>query len=190
MPVAGVVLAGGRSSRMGADKALVAVDGIPMARRVADALTAGGCAPVWCQGGDAVALAAIGLDVRADPNPHEGPLAAIAEALAAAAPADAVIAACDLPDLDGPTVRAVAGGSLPDRATGDVLPLVVVADDGTGAQLVGWWSAAALAPLRALLAEGVTSYRAAVDRLGARHVTVAADAVRNVNHPVDVGRRG
>jgi molybdopterin-guanine dinucleotide biosynthesis protein A len=190
MPVAGVVLAGGRSSRMGTDKALLAVDGIPMARRVADALAAGGCDPVWCQGGDADELAAIGLTVRPDPSDHPGPLAAIAEALAAAAPADLVIAACDLPDLDGATVRAIVAGSVSQRATAERAPLVAVADDGSGAHLLAWWSAAALAPLQALLADDVMSYRVAVERLGAHHVPVSAAAVRNVNHPVDVGRRG
>lgn len=190
MPVVGVVLAGGRSSRMGTDKALVAVDGIPMARRVADALAAGGCDPVWCQGGDAVELASIGLTVRPDPSAHAGPLAAIAEALAAAAPADLVIAACDLPDLDGPTVRAIVDGSVSQGATADRAHLVAVADDGSGAHLLAWWSAAALAPLLALLGEGVMSYRVAVERLGAHHVPVSPAAVRNVNHPVDVGRCG
>jgi molybdopterin-guanine dinucleotide biosynthesis protein A len=161
-----------------------------MARRVADALAAGGCDPGWCQGGDVDELAAIGLAVRPDPSDHPGPLAAIAEALAAAAPADLVIAACDLPDLDGATVRAIVAGSVSQGATAERAPLVAVADDGSGAHLLAWWSAGAIAPLRALLADGVMSYRVAVERLGAHHVPVSPAAVRNVNHPVDVGRRG
>ncbi len=190
MPVTGIVLTGGRSSRMGTDKALVAVGGVPMARRVAGALAAGGCDPVWCQGGDARALVSIGLTFRPDPSAHPGPLAAIAEALRAAAPADALIAACDLPDLDGATVRQLIEASVHDHTGLDHGAPVVVADDGTGAHLLAWWSSAALAALDALIAEGVVSYRTALDRLGARHVAVAPAAVRNVNHPVDLGPDG
>ncbi len=41
--LAGAVLTGGSSTRMGADKALVEVDGVAMAARVAHALRASGC---------------------------------------------------------------------------------------------------------------------------------------------------
>lgn len=178
----GVVLTGGRSSRMGTDKALVEVGGVAMAVRVAAALRAAGCTPVWCQGGDAAALRATGLEVRPDPEPHAGPLAAIEAAIVAAAPADVVVAACDLPDLDGPTVAAlVAAGTAPEV-------LVAVAADGAGTHLVAWWSQAAAAPLRALRAGGTHSYREALQSLGAVHVRVHEAAVRNVNRPGDLQR--
>lgn len=180
-PPVGVVLTGGRSTRMGVDKALVAFEGVAMARRVADALTDGGCDPVWCQGGDGVQLSALGLDVRPDPEPDAGPLAAIAAALAVASPADAVVCACDLPALDGPVVaRLVETGR---RSPGAI---VAVATDGSGAHLAGWWSAAAAGPLAALRAAGTSSYREAVGRLGAVAVTVPAGAIRNVNRPDDL----
>ena len=49
---AGAVLTGGRSSRMGRDKATLPVDGVPMAARVADALRRAGAEPVLAVGGD------------------------------------------------------------------------------------------------------------------------------------------
>lgn len=176
----GVVLAGGRSSRMGTDKAMVRVGGVAMVRRVADALAAGGCDPVWCQGGDTARLHAIGLEVRPDPVAHGGLLAAIAAALRSAAPADVVVAACDLPDLDAATVAALIAAGERDR------PLVAAASDPSGTHLAAWWSAEALVPLETLRAAGLASYRAAVERLGGLSVPVAAGAVRNVNDPGDL----
>ncbi len=84
MSVTGVILTGGASRRMGADKALVEVDGVAMAARVASALAAGGCDPVVCQGGDPTLLAALGMTVLADTHPGGGPVAGILDALSAA----------------------------------------------------------------------------------------------------------
>ena len=70
---AGAVLTGGRSSRMGRDKATLPVDGVPMAARVADALRRAGAEPVLAVGGDQAALEALGLTWVADRHPGEGP---------------------------------------------------------------------------------------------------------------------
>ncbi|WP_434127450.1 molybdenum cofactor guanylyltransferase, partial [Enterococcus faecium] len=57
---AGAVLTGGDSRRMGTDKALIEVDGGPLARRVANALRAAGADPVIAVGGDLEALGDLG----------------------------------------------------------------------------------------------------------------------------------
>lgn len=177
---AGVVLTGGRSTRMGSDKALVEIDGVAMARRVADALAAAGCSPVWCQGGDLDALAAIGLAGRPDPVEHAGPVAAIAAALRAAAPLDAVVAACDLPDLEPGVVRALLDASGPGTD--------VVVAAANGVHLVAWWAADSVDAVEALLADGVYSYRALVGGLRSVVVAVPERTVRNVNRPDEVRR--
>lgn len=95
--VVGAVLCGGASRRMGRDKALVPVDGVALARRVADALVAGGCTSVLAVGGDGPALAALGLVPVPDRWPGEGPLGGLATALAAVGEGDRlVLAPCDL----------------------------------------------------------------------------------------------
>ena len=77
----GAVLCGGRSRRMGRDKALVEVDGRPMAVRVAEALAAAGAADVVAVGGDAGRLRAHGLTTVPDRWPGAGPLGGILTAL-------------------------------------------------------------------------------------------------------------
>jgi molybdenum cofactor guanylyltransferase len=105
----GAVLTGGRSRRMGTDKALVPVGGTPMARRVADALAAAGASPVVCIGGDAGRLGALGLVVVPDRWPGEGPLGGLATALAAAPPGRVLVAGCDQPWLDPAVLRRLVG---------------------------------------------------------------------------------
>ncbi len=93
----GAVLTGGASTRMGTDKAMLLVDGIPMAVRVALAMRAAGAAEVLAIGGDAHALTALGLAVVPDAYPGEGPLGGIITALRAAGDGTVMVTACDMP---------------------------------------------------------------------------------------------
>jgi molybdopterin-guanine dinucleotide biosynthesis protein A len=183
--VIGVVLTGGASSRMGRDKALIEVGGTAMAVRVAGALRAGGCDPVWCQGGDVEALAALGLVAVPDPAPRGGPLPAIAAALAAAGDEPILVAACDLVDLDAASVTSLieAHRRQPDAR-------VVVGADLDGTHLLSIWSPNVAVDLAALVSKGLASYRAALERLGAAQVGVDRRAVRNVNTPGDLAGPG
>jgi molybdopterin-guanine dinucleotide biosynthesis protein A len=92
---------------MGRDKALVEIGGVAMARRVADALRAAGAAAVACQGGDGPALAALGLEVRGDRRPGDGPLPATIQALEDAGGELVVVLSCDLLAPSPHAVRAV-----------------------------------------------------------------------------------
>lgn len=173
--VAGAVLTGGASRRMGTDKALLVVGGVALATRVGATLEAAGCAPVWCQGGDRPALESLGLVVAADDEPGEGPLAAVCSALRLA-DGEVVVAACDLPDLTAAVVTAVMEPSLADH---DVA--VAVADGRR--QLLARWSPSALETLSALVGRGVRSYLAALDELRVVDVDVDPSAMHNVNRP-------
>ena len=173
--VAGVVLTGGASRRMGTDKALLEVRGRALALTVADALSGAGCRPVWCQGGDESALRALGLDVVPDELPGEGPLVATLAALRRS-DGEIVVAACDLPELDVAAVEAVLAPSLADRD-------VAVAVAGGRRHLLARWSATAAASVGELVDGGVRSYMAALDRLRVVQVIVDPAAVRNLNEP-------
>ncbi len=179
--IAGVVLTGGRSTRMGADKAFVEVRGVAMAAHVAGVLVDAGCEPVWCQGGDVERLRGLGLLGRPDPQRYGGPLAAIADALDAARAYGAqlvAVSACDLPELDVATIDRLREAALLNDQT-----LVAVATDQRGTHLLGVWRVAAVEPLRRLLGLDVASYRAAVERLGSVQVQVEPLAVHNANRP-------
>src|SRR5688500_7809469 len=93
----GAVLAGGRSIRMGRDKALLPVGGRALVTIAADALRDAGASEVLVIGGDAVALQDLGLTLVVDRWPGEGPLAGLATALAAAHDEVVAVLACDLP---------------------------------------------------------------------------------------------
>lgn len=183
MKPTGVVLTGGGSRRMGVDKALVEVDGVAMAARVASALAEGGCDPVVCQGGDAEALAALGLAVVADSRPGGGPVAGILDALSAT-DGDVVVSACDLPWLDAGTVQTLikVAEAQPDAD-------VVVAHDPDGPHLAGVWRMRCRERLEDLVASGVRSYRGALEGLNTVRVDVPSSVVANVNSPDDLRRR-
>ena len=180
----GVVLTGGASTRMGVDKATLFVGDKPMAVRVADAMWEAGCHPVECQGGDVAAITEYGLEVIPDRDPGEGPVAAIRDALVRHEGSDVVVAACDLVDLDGATITALAEAG----AAGDVDVAVVVADGRR--HLVSWWRADLGSRLDELVERGVTSYREALSALQVTDVEVAPTVVRNVNTPSDLDDPG
>lgn len=109
-PFAGAVLCGGQSRRMGRDKALLEIDGMPMAVRVAGALLAAGAAPVYAVGGDRLALEACGLTVVPDDRPGQGPLPATITALERAPTALVAVLACDLLHPSASAVDAMVSG--------------------------------------------------------------------------------
>jgi len=111
-PVHGLVLAGGKSRRMGSDKAaMLHPDGRPLARRCLDLLAEAGC--------DALAISLshdqelppnttdiVDLTVVRDPEAGGvGPLTGISAAMTSAPQADWLVLACDLPRLDVGTLR-------------------------------------------------------------------------------------
>jgi molybdenum cofactor guanylyltransferase len=178
----GVVMTGGASRRMGRDKATLAIDGVPMASRVADRLVQAGCQPVLCVGGDEGALRALGFDVIADRWPGEGPLGGLVSVMHAVTDADLVVVACDLLDLDTATVTAMIEAPAAD---------VAVANSGRRQPLCARWSAGARGAVSAAFERGERSMEAAirsvVDAGGTViDVAVTPSSMRNVNRPEDL----
>jgi molybdopterin-guanine dinucleotide biosynthesis protein A len=178
----GVGLTGGRSRRFGRDKALVPVDGVAMARRVADALVAAGAAEVVAVGGDVEALDRLDLRVIADLHPGEGPLGALLTVLPLVATPLVVVLACDMPAVDATVVTelvaAVAGHDI-----------AVPATDRFEATCAAYRVATVTAPLAAAFAAGERAVHRALGPLRiARATAIDPDRLLNVNRPEDLPR--
>src|SRR5579864_2526916 len=122
--IEGFILAGGESSRMGRDKALLELSGEALIVRTARLVESASerCTVV----GDSVRLEGFELDVIEDEFPGAGPLGGIATALRASEVEWNLIVACDLPYLTrawlefliGRAVRSDADAVLPMNERG------------------------------------------------------------------------
>lgn len=96
MSVTGAILAGGKSRRMGRDKAWLDLgDGVPLVRRVADALAAVSDEVIVVANDER--FGRLGYPVVADRYGETGALGGIATAVAAARGELVCVAACDMP---------------------------------------------------------------------------------------------
>lgn len=188
--VTAVVLVGGRSTRMGRDKALLVMGGRTLTEHVLAALsTVASCALL-------AGRSLPGLDVPAvvDQYPSAGPLGGIASALDAVRSPLALVAACDMPDIQPALLRLLL-----DTARADPSAAAVMCRSGSGLEplLSAWRPALAMPVLRTALGVGVRSLREAVTRLP-RAVVLAPErwrsadpeglSFRNWNTPDDLPR--
>lgn len=132
-PLLGLVLAGGKSARMGNDKALIAYHGRPQAEFLFDLLRPR-CEAVHlsCRPDQAQLPGYVGLPCLVDAYADLGPLAGILTALEARPDAAWLVAACDLPYLDADAVAALVAGRDPAAlATAFEGPLMAGAKTGS-----------------------------------------------------------
>jgi molybdopterin-guanine dinucleotide biosynthesis protein A len=118
--VSGFILAGGESSRMGRDKALLELEGVALIVRTARLVESAAerCAIV----GDTVRLEGLELLVIEDEFPGAGPLGGIATALRASQAEWNLIVACDLPYLTREWLEFLIGRAVRSNADA-VLPM-------------------------------------------------------------------
>lgn len=170
-PVLGAVLAGGRSTRFGSDKASALLDG----RALLDHAVARLSPQV-----DAVVIVGRAHPALAflpdRPAPGLGPLGGLCAALHHARNAGyraVVSVGCDMPLLPADLVSTLAGDG----------PAMLA-----GCPLVGWWPANLAPMLDAHLAEGGNrAMRGWAERAGAREVRLG-EPPANVNTPADLER--
>lgn len=113
--IAGFIVAGGASTRMGRSKAGLELEGIPMLVRTAMLVeSVSGAAPRVI--GEPKGAGSHGLTVIGDDRPGAGPLGGIATALRAANAPWNLIVACDLPYLTKPWLEFLVARALASRA--------------------------------------------------------------------------
>lgn len=186
--LAGLVLCGGSSRRMGTDKALLAVDGVPLylhvARRLAEVAE-----PVLLAPGTPGRLGATGFSEVADAIPGLGPVAGLVAGLAASAHDLTAVVACDMPEVSAGLLMLLADMC----AAGGWEAAAPVTDDGLQ-PLHAVYAAAALPPLRGALTRGTLSLRDALSELNVLAVGEAEWRVAdptghfaaNINVPADL----
>ena len=185
MRIAGVVLAGGASRRMGRTKALIDVEGTAMADRVLDTLRAVGAEPVVLVGGDADELATLSAPLVPDGYPGEGPVGGVLSALDHLAALDTVDAALILPcDLSDVTTDVL--WPLIEAAVGDAHSRVWVAATDRMEPMCALWSLTARGTVRERFVAGERTLHRLIAELPHTTVTVDARALHNVNRPEDL----
>jgi molybdenum cofactor guanylyltransferase len=113
--VTGVVLAGGKSKRMGQDKALLMLNGKPLIQHVAQALQA-----VFAEvivSANSTVYNFLDLPVARDVYPDYGPLGGIHAALGSVKTPYIFVAPCDTPLLVPAIVEKLLAGAAPDLIT-------------------------------------------------------------------------
>ena len=162
---AGAVFAGGKSVRMGVDKASLVVGGVPLARRAVSALAATGLDPVVVIGG----ATGHGVELVPDLEPGSGPLGALVTALRYLG-TDVVILPCDLPRVSPADVAALLDAASAVLAEDPGIDVCVVTRHGRPAFPCGWWSRTALGPAQAAFDDGVRSIHGALLQLGVSRI--------------------
>ena len=185
MSVSAAIMAGGKSKRMGQDKAWIELDGEPIIRRVANVLAL--VADEVIVVANDPRYAALGLRVVPDKFPDGGALGGIATGVSAASHDRVLVAACDMPFLSAEVWRVL----LDHRYEADV---VIPRIGGEYETLHALYTKACLAPMERALGAGkmrVISFfdEVRVQAIDERELRVADPTLRsftNVNTPEEL----
>ena len=188
MALSGVVLCGGRSTRMGRDKALLNIEGKPLFARVAEIL-AEVAWPVFLAPGTPGRLGEVGYPNVADAVPDSGPLGGVIGALRVS-PHDLVaVSAVDMPFANAGVFRLLAGLAEAFDAVVPVTP--------EGPQpLHAVYARTALPALETVLVDGSFSMKGALQSLHVRevhqnewgHADPSGRFAFNLNRPDDMAQ--
>ena len=181
----GVVLAGGRSSRMGRDKALIEIGGRTLLQRALTTL-----APQVDELlviGDPVKYGHAAARVIADDVPGVGPLGGIVTAMRHAHHARLLVLACDMPHVNLQLVERLKQGLSPDRSA------LVPVCDGHVEPLAAAYHRRCLPLFEEQVRRNALKLSDALEAAGATFVQICpgedgwpVDLFRNINAPGDL----
>ena len=179
--IGGIVLCGGRSSRMGRSKASLMLGGESLLRRAVRTLLEV-ASPVVVVAADGQALPALPPEVEiiTDELRSEGPLPALILGLRTlSGRADAAFAmACDLPFLDGETIGIILKSL-------ELVEVAAPSADGFDHPLAAAYRLSVLPKLLAMQAAGERKLQRLLGTVEAVRVAVEPGVLRNLNTPAD-----
>ncbi len=175
----GFVLVGGRSSRMGRDKALLPWRGTSLAQHIAQVVQDAAAAAALI--GDPALYGHLGYPVYADDMPGRGPAAGIATALSVSDADWSLIVGCDMPFITAEPLR-----MLLRKAAATDRKCVVAAGPSGPEPLFAVYHRDCLGPIKKAIAESRLRMRAIVRELPVLLVTgIDPDSFANLNTPDD-----
>jgi molybdopterin-guanine dinucleotide biosynthesis protein A len=179
------VLAGGQSSRMGRDKALIELDGVTMLERAIARLRPHVREILVI--GDPAKYVALHATTLPDDTPGHGPLGGITTGLRAARYVRLLVIACDLPHLNDRCLLHLK------RTLTDAADAIVAAHDQGMEPLVAAYHKRCLEPFRSCLRQGRLKMTDALQEVRTVRVPIQpgtdgwpTDLFHNVNAPTDL----
>ncbi|MDX1775751.1 MAG: molybdenum cofactor guanylyltransferase [Desulfobulbales bacterium] len=185
--ITGVILAGGRSSRFGSNKALAEVDGKPLIQHVV-AKMAGLFAECLLVTNTPEEYRFLSLPMTGDRYRESGPLAGIHAALLQIKTESAFVVACDMPNLSPDLIRYIC--SINGQEYDVIIPWLESGQE----PLFGLYRKTSLATIDSCLQQKDCQIIKALDDLRVRRVreteilSIAGDlsCFRNINRPEDL----
>ncbi len=181
----GVVLAGGRSSRMGRDKALIEIDGRTLLDRTLDKLEPH--VQELLVIGDPQKYGHVGPFVFADDIPGVGPLGGVLTAMRYASNDRLLVLACDMPNVTPQLFERLKEGLAREGTA------FVPACDGQPEPLAAAYHRRCRSTFEARVAQGAWKVSDALEQVRATFVQICpgedgwpADLFRNINAPGDL----
>jgi molybdopterin-guanine dinucleotide biosynthesis protein A len=144
-----IIMAGGSSQRMGTDKSMLEIDGIPIIERTCQRL-AGCFEQILISTNEADKFTLLGFEVVPDKMPEQGPLMGIASALEVSANELNFVIACDIPQIELRDVRRILSEA--DNCDADII--VPVTNDGKYEPLFAVYRRSALKAINKVLSSG------------------------------------
>lgn len=182
--ILGVILAGGKSSRMGTEKALLLLEGIPLVQHVARTL-ASIFRDVAIIGGDRRKFDFLNLPMIPDVFEGSGPLGGIHAALSHSQPRSTFVLSCDTPFVPSQLVTYVL-------AHEQSAPTRIVSVDGVPQPLCGLYDPSCLSVMELDLRGGKNSVVKTLQEIAHSIIPVTPDLpfytshmLRNLNRPED-----
>ena len=173
-----VILAGGNSSRFGSNKMLFAIDGMPMAAKVASNLCELGS--VLLIGASTDVANTVSIETYIGPREGQGPLGALVDALYNSKHEFVVVSPCDTPFFEKQDFCRLIEALTPDFD-------VAVAHDVRNHWLLSCWNvSASIQHLDDEFSGGERAIHRAVVGLRVVEVQFSEDKTRNINMPIDL----